>query len=257
MPSLIDRYRAFALDLDGVVWRGSELLPGAFEAISAIRDRGKPLLLLTNNGSYNRERILERIAPDGGLDGIEVLTSTIVAIRWVREHKLEGATALVLASQAVVSQVSDVLDSQEPSDGVHAEIVLVGRDLAFDFDRLTRASDAIRGGAHFLALNRDATMPMEGGGLEPGTGAIVAAIEAASGRQAVVLGKPEAPMMDAAVDILGREGVLLIGDRLDSDIAGARIAGWDSALVLSGVTQRNTEMIPAPDFVLEGLRDIL
>jgi len=255
MPSLIDRYRAFALDLDGVVWRGSELLPGAFDAIGAIRDRGKPLLLLTNNGSYSREGILERIAPDGGLDGIEVLTSTIVAIRWVREHRLEGVTGLVLASQAVVSQVSDVLDLQEP-DGVLAEIVLVGRDLAFDFDRLTRASDAIRKGAHFLALNRDATMPMEGG-LEPGTGAIVAAIEAASGMTATVLGKPEAPMMDAAVDILGREGVLLVGDRLDSDIAGAKIAGWDSALVLSGVTGRDSQMTPAPDFVLEGLHDIL
>ncbi|MBW3588931.1 MAG: HAD-IIA family hydrolase [Actinobacteria bacterium] len=256
MPSLIDRYRAFALDLDGVVWRGTELLPGAFEAISAIRDRGKPLLLLTNNGSYSPEGILERIAPDGGLDGIEVLTSTIVAIRWVRENRLEGARGLVLATEAVVSQVSDVLDLQEPSAGGQAEIVLVGRDLAFDFDRLTRASDAIRGGAYFLALNRDATMPVEGG-LEPGTGAIVAAIEAASGKPAIVLGKPEAPMMDAAVDILGSEGVLLVGDRLDSDIAGAKTVGWDSALVLSGVTGRNSQMKPAPDFVLENLHEIL
>lgn len=256
MPSLIDRYRAFALDLDGVVWRGNKLLPGASETISAICERRKPLLLLTNNGSYTPQGILERIAPDGGVDGIEVLTSTIVAIRWVREHKLEGATCLVLASQAVVSQVSDALDLQEPSDGVHADIVLVGRDLAFDFDRLTRASNAIRGGAHFLALNRDPTMPMEGG-LEPGTGAILAAIEAASGKPAIVLGKPEAPMMDAAVAILGREGVLLVGDRLDSDVAGAKIAGWDSALVLSGVTSRNAQMTPAPDFVLEGLQDLL
>lgn len=256
MPSLIDRYRAFALDLDGVVWRGTELLPGAYEAISAIRERGKPLLLLTNNGAYSPEGILERIAPDGGLDGIEVLTSTTVAIRWVRQHKLEGATGLVLATQAVVSQVSGVLDLQEPSGGLHPEIVLVGRDLAFDFDRLTRASAAIREGAHFLALNRDATMPTEDG-LEPGTGTIVAAIEVASGKPAIVLGKPEAPMMDAAVDILGSEGVLLVGDRLDSDIAGAKIVGWDSALVLSGVTGRNSQMKPAPDFVLESLQDLL
>jgi HAD superfamily hydrolase (TIGR01450 family) len=251
MAPLIERYRAFAIDLDGVVWRGEWMLPGAIETLKRIQAMRKPILLLTNNGSYLPTEIHARLEREGiGRDGIDILTSVGVVFRWIESNGLGGATALVVAAEQVVTQLSSVLIVNESSDSV--EVVIVGRDTRFDYSKLTVAADAIRSGAAFVALNRDLTMPVESG-FVPGTGALVAAIEAASGVEPIVLGKPHAPMMDYAVQILGSEGVLMVGDRIDSDIAGAKSVGWDSALVLSGVDQPTDRVDPAPTHVIESL----
>lgn len=251
---LIDKYEAFAIDLDGVVWRGERLIEGAVEGLSAIRASGKPMLLLTNNGGYHPDEVVERLAEGGfRLERSEVLTTTIVARDWVARNGLEGAPAFILAPATVAAQLSDVLRIRYIEAGQVAKLVLVGRDTDFNYARLAYAADAIRAGASFLSLNKDPVMPVENGGKVPGTGSIVAAVEAASGRTATVLGKPEPPMMQAAAERLGSEGVLMIGDRVESDILGARRMGWDAALVLTGLSTRDSAWEPEPTYALPAL----
>jgi HAD superfamily hydrolase (TIGR01450 family) len=249
---LLGRYSAFAIDLDGVVWRGEVFVDGAIEGLRAIRATGKPLVLMTNNGSYLPEVIVERLHEGGfAVEPSEVLTSSLVARRWISEQGLTGGTAFVLGPPAVIVQFDDLLKVRRIEPGATADVVIVGRDVDFTYERLTIAANAIRAGGCFLALNWDPIMPVDEG-VVPGTGSIVAAMEAASGSKATVMGKPELPMMEAGAAILGQSPVLMIGDRIEADIAGARRIGWDAALALTGLTESGAGE-PAPDYVLTSL----
>jgi 4-nitrophenyl phosphatase len=249
---LLQRYAAFAIDLDGVVWRGEVFVEGAIEGLRAVRETGKPLILITNNGSYLPEAIVERLGEGGfELHPSEVLTSSLVARRWIEEQGLAGGTGFVLGPPTVTVQFSDLLKVKRIEPGALADVVIVGRDIDFTYERLSIAANAIRAGGCFLALNWDPIMPVDDG-IVPGTGSIVAALEAASGIKPQVMGKPELPMMEAGAAVLGTSPVLMIGDRVEADIAGARRIGWDAALALTGLT---TSAIgePAPDYVLTSL----
>ncbi|MGH2706475.1 MAG: HAD-IIA family hydrolase [Actinomycetota bacterium] len=255
--TLLERYSAFALDLDGVVWRGATILPGAVQALNKIRNAGKKLLLLSNNASYSPRWVIERLGKEGAEIGEdEILTSMLVARRWITERGLGGKRAFLLVPADVIGHLSDVVDPVPVERGQDVELVLVGRDTAFSFERLAAAADAIRAGATFVSVNRDPTLPAEGGRLDPGTGSVLSAIETASGLPATVLGKPEQPMMKMGAEVLGVEGVLMVGDRLSSDIAGARNIGWDAALVLSGVTDLSQPLEPPPDYVLDSVAEL-
>ncbi|HEX2180113.1 MAG TPA: HAD-IIA family hydrolase [Actinomycetota bacterium] len=254
---LLEQYDAFAIDLDGVVWRGEVLLPGAIDGLKAIRATGKPMLLLTNNGGYHPSDVVDRLGEGGfELAAEEVLTTSLVAREWIAEQGLRNAPAFILAPQSVAAQLDDILRIRYFETGQTAKLVLVGRDTDFSYLRLTLAAEAVRGGAVFLSLNKDPVMPIQNGGMLPGTGSIVAAVEAASGTKATVLGKPERPMMQAAAKRLGSGNVLMIGDRLESDIAGARSIGWSGALVLTGLTLPDADMNPRPDHVLTSLQSL-
>jgi 4-nitrophenyl phosphatase len=254
MPTFLERYAAFALDLDGVVWRGDAIIEGAVEGVGAIREAGKQLLFLSNNAAYLPSWVLGRLRAAGiEVSEGEVLTSGMVLARWIRSHRLEGQRALVLGVDEVVQQLAGVVEVVPFDDANEARLVVVSRDTRFDYERLRIAADAIRRGARFVAVNRDNTIPLPGGRLDPGTGSVVAAVEAASGQRATIVGKPEAPTVEAASAIIGSRGVLMIGDRAESDVAVARRAGWDAALVLTGVTQAGDEVDPEPDYVIESL----
>ncbi len=252
---LLEEYDAFAIDLDGVVWRGEVLIPGAIEGLKAIRASGKPLLLLTNNGGYHPNEVVERLA-EGGFELAleEVLTTSLVAREWILQNGMKGAPAFILAPPTVAAQLADLLKIRYLETGQTADFVLCGRDTDFNYNRLRMAADAVRGGASFLSLNKDPVMPVENGGMLPGTGSIVAAVEAASGKQATVLGKPEEPMMKAAAERIGYNKVLMLGDRLESDIVGAKRIGWDGALVLTGLTVSDAVLDPRPDHILTSLQ---
>lgn len=258
MPSLAERYPAFAVDLDGVVWRGDELIEGAAEGLAAIRRAGKRVLFLSNNSSYRPAWVAARLAGWGiEAEPSEVLTSAAVTKLWLVAEGFEGQRAFVLGSPALTEQLAGVVEIAVPAAGVGdrgADVVVVARDTSFDFAKLVTVAGAVRAGARLVAVNRDDTMPVPGG-LEPGTGAILAAIEVASGVSATVLGKPEMPMMSAALERLGPDA-LLVGDRVDSDVAGARNAGWDAALVLSGVATGSDLFNPAPDYVIGSLAEV-
>ncbi len=254
--SLLERYDAFAFDLDGVIWLAHHIIAEAPGAIQAVRDTGKPLLFLTNNASYLPSWIVERLAEGGiAITEDEVLTSASAARTWVEREGLVGERAFVLGTKPVVDQLADLLEIVPVERGVKVGVVFVARDIELTYERLTAASDAARSGAVFAASNRDNVMPIPGG-FEPGTGSILAAVEAASRRRAVSIGKPELPMMQAAAERLGHRRVLMIGDRCDSDVAGARAIGWDAALVLTGVTQPGDVLDPEPDYVLTTLADL-
>lgn len=254
---LLDQYDAFAIDLDGVVWRGEVLIEGAVEGLKAIRATGKPMLVLTNNGGYRPDEVVERLA-EGGFDLApeEVLTTSLVAREWIIANGLRNAPAFVLAPQTVAAQLADILRIRYLEAGQAAEIVIVGRDTEFSYLRLGLAADAVRSGAAFLSLNKDPVMPIENGGMLPGTGSIVAAVEAASGRAPTVLGKPETPMMRAAAERIGHDNVLMIGDRVESDIAGAKSIGWAGALVMTGLSVSGTVFDPQPDHLLISLKAV-
>lgn len=256
MGSLLERYEAFAVDLDGVVWRGEELLDGAAFGLDAIRKAKKRVLFLTNNASYQQAAVVKRLAAQGIEAGEqEVLNPAVVGIRWLTEHGLEGKRAFVLGERAVVQQFAEVIEVIPVVRGAQADVVIVARDTDFTFERLKAAADAVWSGAVLLAVNRDVAMPVEGG-IEPGTGAILAAIEAAAAANAVVLGKPQPPMMEAAAKLLGTNGVLMIGDQPVSDVAGARLVGWDAAIVMTGLSAPGQTLLPAPDYILDSLREI-
>lgn len=217
---------------------------------------GHPLLMLTNNASYPASEVIARLADAGvDLEPHNVLNTATVARSWIELNGMTGKRAMVLAASSVLPQLGGCIESVAATRLSRAELVLVGRDVSFDFAKLDAASAAVRDGAVLLAMNRDTEMPVDDE-IQPGTGAILAAIEAAAGAEAIVLGKPELPMMQAAADILGDHKTLMIGDRIDSDIVGAHRIGWDAALVLSGVSSVAQDG-ERPEFVAPTLADLV
>jgi HAD superfamily hydrolase (TIGR01450 family) len=256
MAGLVDLYDGFAIDLDGVVWRGSEPIEGAADGVAAIRAAGKPVLFLTNNAILRPAAVAERLTRMGINARVsEVMTSALAARDWIEEKNLVGAAAFILADETVEEQFADLLDVRPISTGEEVGLVVAGRDTRLTFERLKIASDAVRKGASLMALNRDSVLPVEGG-FEPGTGAILAALEAASATGGEAVGKPELPMMQSAQRALGVTNVLMVGDQTSSDVVGARRIGWDAALVLSGVTADIENLDPRPDYVIRSLQAI-
>lgn len=253
---LIERYSSFAIDIDGVILRGREVIEGAAEGMAAIRLSGKPFLLLTNNASLTPLAVGALLWKHGiRVDPRQVLNPATVGVDWLKARGLAGKRALVLADVAVEEQFSEIVEVVGFEIGEDVDLVIVSRDTRLSYARLKAAADAARSGAELVAMNRDMVMPVADG-LEPGTGSILAAVEGASGRKATVLGKPEAPMMEAAARLLRVAPILMIGDQPSSDVAGARRAGWDAAIVLTGVTKDGGSLEPAPDYVFESLAEI-
>jgi HAD superfamily hydrolase (TIGR01450 family) len=250
-------YDHVLLDLDGCVWVGDEALPGAVDAVAALREAGKAVLYLTNDVRHAPEalvRKLWRLGFQAALD--EIVTAGAALQYWLAERGAGGA-AFVVGSQALVDHVADaglrVVNGTQFA--TRADVVVVGGHDRFDFDELKIATQAVLRGAELLGATRDATFPMPDGPW-PGTGAVLAAVEAATGRTAALtVGKPEPPMYAAARDRLGAGRVLAVGDRLDVDIAGAHRAGFDSALVLTGVSTRAEAAVaePRPTLVADSL----
>ncbi|MEO7804621.1 MAG: HAD-IIA family hydrolase [Actinomycetota bacterium] len=243
----IGDYDAFVIDLDGVVWRGDLVLPGVIEALTAIRQKGAAILLLTNNPHHSPESVVERLGALGfELQQEEVLNTLGVVRDVLTEQGLVGKPTLVLGPDEIEGQLRDwlaIVDIGTPPD-----VVIAGRYVGLTYSNLALASDAIREGAFFIALNRDPVLPVEHGYL-PGAGAIIAALEVASGVAPLVIGKPYAPMMNAARSRVGQRRVLMIGDRTDTDIAGAITMGWDSVLVGAYVDG------PRPTFQVDSLAE--
>jgi HAD superfamily hydrolase (TIGR01450 family) len=256
MGGLVDLYEGFAIDLDGVVWRGSDPIPGAADGVAAIRAADKPVLFLTNNAILRPAAVAERLNGMGINARVsEVMTSALAARDWIEERGLVGASTFILADESVEEQFSDLLDIRPVAPSNDIRLVMVGRDTRLTFERLRLASNAVRRGAALMALNRDSVLPVAGG-FEPGTGAILAALEAASATAGEAVGKPELPMMQSAGRALGVTRVLMIGDQPSSDVVGARRIGWAAALVLSGVTGDVADLDPSPDYVIRSLASI-
>lgn len=241
--------RLVIFDLDGVVYRGDEPVPGAAGLVNALRRRGTLVRFATNNSMATRSAYVDRLAGHGIDANVEeIVTSSSATLQHLRAHLPDVQRVLAVGAEGLIDELRDggleVTPAAEAAgpgwngapldDAVDA--VVAGLDPRIDYRRLGIAAAAIRAGARFIATNADLRFPTPEG-LMPGAGAIVAALAATTGTQPLVIGKPQPAMFRA---ILERDGVaprdaLVIGDNPDADIVAARRAGIGSILVLTGV----------------------
>jgi HAD superfamily hydrolase (TIGR01450 family) len=261
VSALLRRYEQVILDLDGCVWIGPDPIPGSVDAINAIRDSGMRLAFVTNNSWLAGEDLVAKL---WGI-GVQASLADVVTVGGAMQHLLaetrQGRTAFVIGSEPMFRHVKEAgLRIMNGTDlASRAEVVVVGATLDLTYHDIKNAALAARRGADFLASGRDPTYPMPDG-LWPGTGSILAAVEAAAGRQASIVGKPEPQLFHTALDRLGEAHTLVIGDRLDSDLAGAAKAGLDAALVLTGETTAEEAAAaknPKPVAVAANLRELV
>lgn len=227
--------RAVVMDMDGVLWRGSTVLPGAPEWLGHLRARGIPFALATNNSSKTPAEYVAKLAELGlgSVDPAQIITSGIATRSYLQSHYSPGTPIHVVGGDGLKALLSSA--GYPLSDD--ARVVVVGIDFNLTYARLKQAALLIRAGADFIGTNADATFPMPDG-LAPGAGSLLAALRTATGVEPLVMGKPNPPMFQAALAALGTdpEQTLMIGDRVDTDIQGARAVGMKTALVLTGVT---------------------
>ena len=247
-------------DLDGVLYRGPQPIPGAAETVDHLRNGGIPIVFVTNNASATVEERLARMSALGvHASPDELITSAVVTAEHLVSEGWKGSTALMVGMDGLQRALEDAgIRLVDGSDGTQPDLVVVASDQRFTYEDMSAAATAIRNGAHFVAANDDATFPAPDG-LLPGAGAIVASIAVASGRQPVVIGKPHPPMMEAAARRLeGCRRIAVVGDQPATDLAGARTMGWATVLVLSGVTSAEEAAVldPRPDVVLPSIVDL-
>lgn len=260
LSSLALRYDQFIFDLDGCIWIGEEPTPGALEALDMLREAGKRIAYATNDPRSATEDYVARLWRIGAKASVRDVVTVGGAMQHLLAETRSGRTAFVIGTAALHTHVRDaglrVLNGTDLAS--RAEVVVVGGTEQLGYDDLRHAALAVRRGADFLATGRDPTYPQPDG-LWPGTGAILAAVEVASGRQAEIVGKPEPQLMLTALDRLGDGRTLAVGDRIDTDLAAAAAAGLDSALVLSGGARREDVdgLEPAPVAVGENLAALM
>lgn len=233
--SLLDRYDTLLLDLDGTVYRGEAAVDGAGAAVDAAHGAGVTVRFVTNNASRGPDEVAGHLTDIGiRAEPKEVSTSAQAAARVLVGRGVTGEV-LVVGSTALAREVELVGLAPIRAAGDHTAAVVQGLHRDTGWHELAEACVAINAGALWVACNVDPTLPTERG-LLPGNGSLVAALRVATGHDPVVAGKPATPLMDEAVRTAGATHALAVGDRLDTDIAGAVAAGLDSLLVLSGVT---------------------
>ena len=257
--------RTFVLDLDGVVYRGKQPLPGAVETIETLRRLGHQVYFFTNNSTKTRITYQQKLAGMGIPADIEhIMTSSYATALYLQEQGAQGKSVLVVGREGIREELKAV-GMIIARDGLHEKVdyVVVGMDRDFCYDTLTKAQHAIMGGAAFIATNRDASFPCENGMVVPGGGAIVAAIEVASGTKPILIGKPETPAMMELLSLAHAtpKDAVVVGDRLDTDILVGKRIGALSVLVLTGVTtEKDLAKAPAemqPDVVVKSLPEML
>lgn len=259
--ALADRFDAFVLDLDGVVYVGERAVPRSPEAIAELRARGKRLVFLTNDPRSSRALYARRLAGVGvPAHEDEILTSAAATAQFLAERAgLAGAPVYVVGSPAFKAEMEGAGLRLVDGRGDPPAAVVVGGHEGFDYGELKTASLAVRAGAELYAAGRDATFPTPEGPL-PATGAVLAAIETATGRRAHVVGKPEPFVFEIARARLEPvERVAIVGDNLDSDVAGGRRAGLTTILVLTGIATADdvARAAVAPDYVVPDLGALL
>jgi HAD superfamily hydrolase (TIGR01450 family) len=255
--ALLERYDKFVVDLDGCVWLGEQPIAGSAQAIACMRDAGKQVVFATNDSRCAGEAYATKLRSMA----IEARASDVVSAGGTLQEILaahhRGARAFVIGTEAMLERVSAAglaIVNGSPR-ATRAKVVVVAGSEQVVYDDLRCAALSVRAGAVFLAAARDATLPHPDG-LWPGTGAILAAVECASGRRAQVIGKPEPALLESALRLLGAGRTLMIGDRLDSDVVAAARAGLDAALVLTGSTtleEARRARDPVPVVIVESL----
>ncbi|MBX5491700.1 MAG: TIGR01457 family HAD-type hydrolase [Chloroflexi bacterium] len=250
--------RALLIDLDGVIYRGRQVLPGAHALFAHLHQHRIPYRLLTNNATLTPRQYQAKLRAMGiRVPATSVLTSAVATAAYLREVAGPGARVLVVGERGLRNALRAagcvLVDRQ-------ADYVVAGLDRTVCYPRLTAACLAIAAGATFIGTNPDPAFPTEEG-LWPGAGAIQALLTACTGVRPRVIGKPQPTMLEQALRQLGvaPADALMVGDSLLTDVAGGRAAGVPTALVLTGVT-RASDLAAAtvrPDHVFRDLAELL
>ncbi|WP_247000374.1 HAD-IIA family hydrolase [Halosolutus gelatinilyticus] len=252
-------YEAAILDVDGTIVRGDELIPGVTDGLHALDEAGVSRLLFSNNPTRGSDHYGETLEPHGiAVDPETVLTSATVSAEYLAATH-PGERVFLVGSDRLRTILEDAT-VELADDPDEAEVVLGSFDADFSFGTLWESLRALDGDVPFYGTDPDVTIPIEDGAI-PGSGAILAAMEAVAGREPdAVLGKPSAIAAEAATNRLdvAPDRTLVVGDRLNTDIALGARAGMETAVVLSGVTDRDAIAAADvdPDHVLESLADV-
>ena len=254
--------RTFVFDLDGVIYRGEQPLPGAVATTETLRRLGHQVYFFTNNSSKTRTFYLEKLQRMGINTDVEhIMTSAYATALYLLEHSAQDAPVFVIGESGLREELQAagirLVEAEE------AEYVVVGIDKKFCYDTLVKAQNAIFRGAKFIATNPDTSFPLENGRVIAGNGALVAAIQTASGVEPVMIGKPATPAMHEILELAHAtpEDTVVIGDRLDTDILVGKRIGTVTVLVLTGIaTERDVETARPevrPDIVVKTLPEML
>ncbi|THE63536.1 HAD-IIA family hydrolase [Salinadaptatus halalkaliphilus] len=249
-------YEAAILDVDGTIVRGDALLPNVTDGLAALKAADCDRLLFSNNPTRDGGYYRDRLEPHGiDIDPERVLTSAAVAASYLSDNH-PGATVYLVGSDRLEA-ILEGAAVELTDDPDAADVVLGSFDKEFSYGTLWESLRALEGDVPFYGTDPDTTIPIDDGQI-PGSGAILAAMEAVAGREPdAVLGKPSSVAAEAAMDRLGTEPAktLVVGDRLDTDIALGNRAGMTTAVVETGVTDPATLEASRiePDYVLESL----
>ncbi|HLE38544.1 MAG TPA: HAD-IIA family hydrolase [Acidimicrobiia bacterium] len=243
------------LDVDGCLTIGGAAVPGASEALRSIQRLGIRCVIATNNSTRSPHHVARRL---GTVLGVAVPPESVVTSAMAAVSLLgpEHDPALVIGEEGIRTALAEAgIAATDDADA--ARSVIVGLDRRFDYDTLSRAARAAASGAALIATNDDPTFPSVGPDV-PGAGALLAAVEAASGQRATVAGKPHAAMMRCVAALLDPGVTWMVGDRAETDVAFARAGGWFAVLVLSGITVA-ADLITeqwTPDLVIPSVADL-
>jgi len=262
---LKDKFECFLIDLDGVVYVENSPTEGSVDTINHLKSIGKNVLFITNDPRSSSKDYACKIREMGiDVQPDEVITSAMAIASHIKALTQNGEkkNAYVVGSDALKEEIKRTgLSLVDGEEAKKADYVILGGHPEFHYRELKLASLAIRNGAQFFATSRDPAFPSSEGHV-PATGAMLASIEVASGKKAVVAGKPESIIFEAALShshCLDKDTTVIIGDRIDTDILGGKIAGISTILALSGSTKREDVKISEikPDHVINDLRDLL
>lgn len=259
-PRLIDSYDSLLLDLDGTLMHGGEPIEHAGEAVDRAREAGLHLAFVTNNASRSAQQASDHLAGVGvHAEPTEMITAAQVAAHTLAERLASGSAVLVIGGDALAGEIASVGLTPVNSDGPDVAAVVQGWAPTLTWPLLAEGAYAINRGAAWLATNLDATLPTERG-YAPGNGSMVAALRHATGAEPESTGKPAPGMFLIAAERIGSRRPLVVGDRLDTDIAGANSAQMDSLLVLTGVSTAQDAIRATPQerptWVLDDLSGI-
>jgi NagD protein len=248
--------RGFLIDMDGVIYRGSELIDGARKFVDSLREADIPFLFLTNNSRRTRRDVATNLVRLGiEAEERHVFTCAMATARFLADQK-PGGTAYVIGEGGLLNALHANGYSIVDHD---PDYVVVGEGRAFNFEMIEMAVRMIENGAKLVATNLDPNCPTQNG-IRPGCGAIVAMLETATGRKAFSVGKPSPVMMRAARKELGlsADETTMIGDTMETDILGGVQMGYRTVLVLSGSTRREDLAAYAyrPDWVVDSVADL-
>lgn len=249
--------RSWLSDMDGVLVHEGTAIPGAAEFVRALRDGGRPFLVLTNNSIFTPRDLRARLASSGiDLPEDAIWTSALATAQFLTDQ-MPGGSAYVIGEAGLTTAL---YEAGYTLTGTQPDFVVLGETRTYSFEAITQAVRLIQGGARFIATNPDVTGPSREGDL-PATGAVAAMISAATGRQPYFVGKPNPMMIRSALNRIDAhsETTVMVGDRMDTDVVAGIEAGLRTFLVLSGSTGAvDIERFPfRPSEVVDSVADLV